>query len=70
MKCLRGTRSATIESIGVPELWVLSPEAKTVEIMQLSDSGRIETVAIVNQGQIRPKLFPHVTVDVASIWPH
>lgn len=57
------------ESIGVPELWVFSPEARTVEIMQLSASGRLETVAIVNQGQIRPKLFPQVTVDVASIWP-
>jgi Uma2 family endonuclease len=57
------------ESIGVPELWVLSPEARTVEIMQLSAGGRLETVAIVNQGQIRPKLFPQVSVDVASIWP-
>jgi Uma2 family endonuclease len=68
----RGQRAEKIrdyESIGVPELWVLSPEAQTVEIMQLSAGGKLETVAIVNQGQIRPKLFPQVSVDVASIWP-
>ena len=58
------------ESLGVPELWVLSPEVRTVEIMQLSAARTLETVAIVNQGQIRPKLFPQVSVDVASIWPH
>ena len=57
------------ESLGVPELWVLSPEARSVEIMQLSADQRLETVAIVNQGQIHPKLFPQVGVDVTSIWP-
>jgi len=57
------------ESLGVPELWLLSPEAQTIEIMQLSAGGRLETVAIVNQGQIRPRLFPQVRVDVTSIWP-
>ena len=57
------------ESIRVPEVWVLSPEARTVEIMQLSAGRKLETVAIVNQGQIRPKLFPQVTVSIASIWP-
>jgi Uma2 family endonuclease len=56
-------------SIGVPELWVLSPEARSVEIMQLSADQRLETVAIVNRGQIHPKLFPQVGVDVTSIWP-
>lgn len=57
------------ETLGVPELWVLSPEARSVEIMHLSADGRLETVTIVNQGQICPKLFPNVSVDVVSIWP-
>jgi len=57
------------ETLGVPELWLLSPEACTIEIMQLNADRRLETVAIVNQGQIRPKLFPQVSVDVASVWP-
>lgn len=57
------------ESLGVPELWVQSPEARSVEIMQLSPGRRLETVNLVNQGQVRPKLFPNAAVDVASIWP-
>ena len=57
------------ESISAPELWILSPEAASVEIMQLGPGGRLETVNLLNIGQIRPKLFPQVVVDVAAIWP-
>ena len=37
------------ESIGVPEVWALSPEAKTLEVLHLVD-GRLVTVAIRNRG--------------------
>lgn len=57
------------ESVGVPELWVVSPEARTIEILQLGADRRLQTVAIVNQGQIRPKLFPQAVVEIAQIWP-
>ena len=56
------------ESLGVPELWVVSPEARTVEIMQLTEARKLETIAIANQGRIRPKLFPQAVVEIAAIW--
>ena len=56
------------ESIGVPEVWVLSPEAETVEILQLQD-GRLASTAVLRQGQIAPLHFPAAIVDIAAIWP-
>lgn len=56
------------ESIGVSEFWILSPEARSVEVLQLPD-GKLHTTQIVNQGQLRPLRFPEAVVDVAAIWP-
>lgn len=55
------------ESLGAPEVWILSPEARTVEVLQLID-GKLTTVAILNQGQLRPKMFPSVAVNISAIW--
>jgi Uncharacterized protein conserved in cyanobacteria len=56
------------ESIGVAEVWVISPEARTFEVLQLKD-GKLATTALLREGQLRPVQFPHVTVDIASVWP-
>ena len=56
------------ESIGVAEVWVVSPEAGTFEVLQLND-GKLATAALLREGQLRPTQFPHVTVDIASVWP-
>ena len=56
------------ESIGVPELWILSPEGHTFEILQLQE-GKLRTTQIVNQGQLHPLRFPETSVDVSSVWP-
>ena len=56
-------------SIGVPEAWILSGEARTIEILHLNSNGDLETAGILNEGEIRPKLFPHIIVDVGAIWP-
>jgi len=56
------------ESIGTPEAWVISPEARSVEILHLED-GHLRTTAILREGILKPREFPHVQVDIAQIWP-
>jgi Uma2 family endonuclease len=56
------------ESLGVPEVWVVSPEAQTVEVMLLKD-GRLSTTALLREGPLQPVHFPSAVVDIAGIWP-
>jgi len=55
-------------SLGVPEVWVVSPEAQTIEVMLLKE-GRLNTVAVLREGQLRPSQFPGAAVDIDLIWP-
>ena len=56
------------ESLGVPEVWVVSPEAQTVEVLLLTD-GLLTTSAVLREGALQPSKFPGVTVAVELIWP-
>ncbi len=58
---------ADYASIGVPEVWLVSPEAETVEVLQLM-SGKWERSGIFASGSIQPSQFPQVSVAVASIF--
>jgi hypothetical protein len=55
-------------TVDVPEVRVISPEARTVEILLLEYSF-LRSTQILNSGTVTPKLFPHVSVDIARIWP-
>ena len=57
------------ETLGVTEVWVVSPEAQTVEILLLKN-GRLTRERIVADGEIQPVSFPTASVNVESIWPH
>jgi len=61
-------KTADYESIGVPELWILSPEGQTFEIFQLQN-GKLTRTQVLADGQLRPLRFPEAVVDVASLWP-
>jgi Uma2 family endonuclease len=56
------------ESGGVPEVWVVSPEARTVEVLLLQQ-GQLTTTAILREGQLKPARFSEASVDIESIWP-
>jgi len=56
------------ESLGVPEIWVVSPEARSVEVLSLKD-GKLATTALSREGLLQPAHFPGVTVNIADIWP-
>jgi len=56
------------ESLGVPEVWVVSPEARTVEVLTLVN-GRLNTTALLREGPLVPRNFPEMPVDIAAIWP-
>ena len=55
-------------ALGVPEVWVVSPEARTVEVLYL-ENGFLRTSHILASGALTPKLFPQVSVEIAKIWP-
>src|SRR5260370_26025288 len=54
------------ESIGVAEVWVVSPEAQTFEGLQLKD-GKRATTALLRAGQLQPAQFRQVTVAIPSV---
>lgn len=55
-------------AIGVPEVWLCSPQAQSVEVRQLS-SGRMERKVILVEGTAEPLSFPGLKIDLREIWP-
>jgi Uma2 family endonuclease len=55
-------------AIGVPEAWLVSPEAQSVEIRILA-AGRFETATILTTGALCPRRFPSVSVPAADLFP-
>jgi len=52
-------------SLGVSEVWVISPEARTAEVLH-PENGYLRSTQGLAHGTLTPRLFPHVTVEIAS----
>ena len=55
-------------SVGVPEAWLISAEAQSVEVRLLKD-GHFATSAILVEGALQPTRFPGILISVDEIWP-
>jgi len=54
--------------LGVPEVWLASPEARSVEVLYLEE-GQLRRVQLLAEGILTPRHFPMIHVDIAKIWP-
>lgn len=63
----RAEKLQDYESLGVPEVWVVSPEAQTVEVLLLHN-GHLTTTTVLRAGQLKPTHFPETAIDIVSIW--
>ncbi len=53
--------------IAVPEVWILSPEAQTAEILLLHGSDYSDR-RLLNEGVLSPALIPELILQIAPLW--
>jgi len=63
-----GEKLRDYESIGLEEVWLISFEAGTVEVLLFQD-GALRQSQILTEGILKPKHFPGVEIDISGIWP-
>jgi Uma2 family endonuclease len=64
----REGKLADYASLGVAEAWIVSPEARTVEVLYLEE-GRLRRAGVLAEGTLTPRHFPVISIDIAAIWP-
>jgi Uma2 family endonuclease len=54
--------------LGVPEYWVLDPEAKTLERLVLRDGAYVIAASLEGDATLRPESFEGLEIPLAKLW--
>jgi Uma2 family endonuclease len=64
----RGRRMDAFAAAGVLHYWLANPRSKTLEVYELRDDRYEMTVRVAEDETFEPRLFPGLSVPLASIW--
>jgi Uma2 family endonuclease len=53
---------------GVQHYWLVDPEARTLEALELEDGGYRLAVAVSGEASFSPALFPGLDIPLAELW--
>src|SRR5262249_40557370 len=64
----RGPRLKAYARFGVPEYWIVDPDARVVEVYRASDAGYVLSGAFQAQEELTSPLLPGFVLAVAGIF--
>ena len=64
----REEKVANYASLGIPEIWAINPDPRTIDVWYVDD-GQLRVEVTLAEGLLKPRLFPGVQIDIAGIWP-
>ena len=63
------SKLADYAELGIPEVWVFSPDPRTVEVLIL-EFGQYRSSGPLTAGILKPIRLPSVQIDIVSTWPN
>ncbi len=64
----RGEKLAIYRREGAPHVWLVSPAARTVEILRLTDEGYLLVTVLTSPGPVRAEPFDAVELDLGLLF--